>query len=381
MTETPVFPTFVFMRQRDIERETGLSLAGKLIIDLPQSDEDPNRREKQMVRDIVQRLIAEARQMPDNAIVFGWHGGARPANAIDVDDDALMRAWAETRLTIALRIDPRNDGFMRIDSETRRQAGLPDHVTTIPVEAIREPKWSGDIAPSLEALCRRMSKEAEREFAASGELYGLMFLIEAPGKGQAKIDTFSCASDDEKVELYKNIRRDFARWGVTRYAFAAESWMGSENGVKKGLRPSEDPERREVVLVGATDGRELLSGVRDIHRPQHGKPSLGKLELHSEGQPSGRLCNLLRPRSSSELPDDEGTVFVTDVPGAPIQALGRRDPTTGELCLGATFKPDDARHDEAYDEAARQGIEVVTGPEAEDLIRRIQLTDRATNLQ
>ena len=248
----------------------------------------------------------------------------------------------------------------------------------------QEPEWSGDIAPSLEALCCRLSKEAESMFDRDGELLGILFLVEAPGRGQRRI----CApvfSDEHKKEVFKALRRDFARWGVTRYAFAAESWR-SENGDKKGLRPSEDPERREIVCVGATDGRSGIAGMRDIHRPQYGKPSLGKLELGPETQgleTQGRLFALLHPRPSSELPDDEGTVFVTNVPGSSIQALGRRDPTTGELCVYATIRAqrDDAPpFDEACREPARRGVEIVTGPEAEDLIRRIQLTHPTVNL-
>jgi hypothetical protein len=65
--------------------------------------------------------------------------------------------------------------------------------------------------------------------------------------------------------------------------------------------------------------------------------------------------------------------------------MGRRDPTTGELCVGSVYKPGALKPgvhpDEVYDEATRRGIEVVTGPEAEDLIRRVRLTDRTTNLQ
>jgi hypothetical protein len=383
MSERPIYPAFVFFRRHDIELESGLLLAGQLIVDFAASEE-PTRRQQQMVREMVQQLTdhAQSGRMPNDAQVIGWRDGRKPANAVDVDDDALMTAWAKDRLIIAVRVDPRNDGLMRIDSDMRRQAGLPDHATTIPVDAFQEPAWSSDIAPSLEALCRRMSKEAERIFDREGEL-PLMFLIEAPGKGQAKIDADLCASEDEKVERYKNIRRDFARWGVTRYACAAESWMGGN----EGLRPSEDPERREIVTVGATDGRECLSGIRAIHRPQQGKPSLGKLELHAEGESSGRLFNLLRPRTSDELPDDEGTVFMTNVPDSSIQAMGRRDPTTGELCVGTIFKVDDRRADaspldEITREAKHWGCEIVSGPEAENLIRRIQLTDRrAANLQ
>ena len=50
----------------------------------------------------------------------------------------------------------------------------------------QEPKWSGDIAPSLEALCCRLSTEAERTFDRDGELSGMLFLVEAPGRGQGR---------------------------------------------------------------------------------------------------------------------------------------------------------------------------------------------------
>jgi hypothetical protein len=39
-------------------------------------------------------------------------------------------------------------------------------------------------------------------------------------------------------------------------------------------------------------------------------------------------------RYTSELPEEVGTVFVTNVPGAPFQVLGRRGPTR-ELFVGS----------------------------------------------
>lgn len=56
--------------------------------------------------------------------MIGWHGGAAPENAVDTGDDAIMSAWAARSLAIAVRIDPREDGFLRLDSDALAQMGL-----------------------------------------------------------------------------------------------------------------------------------------------------------------------------------------------------------------------------------------------------------------
>jgi hypothetical protein len=120
-----VYPMFVFSRQHDIELETGLLLAGWLLVDLPRKKK-PKRRHQQMIVEIVRLLTdaASSGQMPTDALVYGWHGGHKPANAVDTDDDARMAAWAKDRISMSVRIDPRNDGLMRIDSDMLRQMGL-----------------------------------------------------------------------------------------------------------------------------------------------------------------------------------------------------------------------------------------------------------------
>ena len=124
MTEEPAFPAFVFARRRDIEIETGLALAGNLVIDIPKGR--MGRREEQTIREITDRLSAmvSSGRMGDNAIICGWPHGAMLANAVDVHDDARMVAWAEERVTIAVRINSRGDGIVRMDSDIARQLGL-----------------------------------------------------------------------------------------------------------------------------------------------------------------------------------------------------------------------------------------------------------------
>jgi hypothetical protein len=46
----------------------------------------------------------------------------RPPNADDIiSNDELMAPWAKDRLTIAVRVDPRKAGLLRIDSDMARQ--------------------------------------------------------------------------------------------------------------------------------------------------------------------------------------------------------------------------------------------------------------------
>jgi len=74
-----------------------------------------------------------------------------------------------------------------------------------------------------------------------------------------------------------------------------------------------------------------------------------------------------RMRSSSELPAGVGTGFMTSVPNAPLQILGRRDPANGELCPGLIYMS--TSKDKPWPPVEMPPeIEVVTGPEAEQLI-------------
>ena len=96
--DKPIYPLFVFFRRRDTERANGFVLAGRLIVDIPKKKKKAIRRQQHMIIEIVERLSKQARsgEMPDDAIVYGWptSEGSRPANAVNVDDEAMMAAWA-----------------------------------------------------------------------------------------------------------------------------------------------------------------------------------------------------------------------------------------------------------------------------------------------
>jgi hypothetical protein len=78
--------------------------------------------------------------------------------------------------------------------------------------------------------------------------------------------------------------------------------------------------------------------------------------------------------TSDHLADGEGTAFATNVPGSPIQVNGYRARGGNLFVYGVAEIRPDALNDEVIDRefVAEHGIEVVTGPEAEDLLRRVQ---------
>jgi hypothetical protein len=121
----PTMPVFVFDRRSDIECANDFLLAGQLIVDIPKYKE-LQRRDQQLIIEIIQELTKAAMlgQLPADTLAIGWLGGCRPANAVDTDNDAVVTAWAQDRLTIALRIPRSLDELVRIDDDVLMQMGL-----------------------------------------------------------------------------------------------------------------------------------------------------------------------------------------------------------------------------------------------------------------
>jgi len=101
----PVSPASISARLRDIERETGLILFGKLSVDLPKNAKSKWRHQpiiKGMIQGMIQYLVEEAcsGRMRGN-VVFGWRDGRRPDNAdAFVNSIEAMMKWVESRLAI-----------------------------------------------------------------------------------------------------------------------------------------------------------------------------------------------------------------------------------------------------------------------------------------
>jgi hypothetical protein len=195
----------------------------------------------------------------------------------------------------------------------------------------------------------RVSRITEKRFDETGEVDPSWALVTAGGQTQLVVMSFPATIEDPYGDKIMKagvafMRDYFKEHDVVRYAFVAEAWRRTES---RPVRPNRDPNCTEVVILITEDCHGAITASREIVRAANGKPYLGNLEL-GDGTPApgySRFGNLLyqrRPRSSSELPDDKGTVFITNVPDAPFQIIGRRGPT-GELFVGRLTIPREDR--------------------------------------
>jgi hypothetical protein len=104
-TEKLTFPLFVFVRKIDIEREGGFILAGRLYVDVSKIKEPDRRQKKKVIAELIEMLAAIAQDgMDDDALIIAWADGRKPANAVDVDDEALMQPWRGRTTHVEVRV-------------------------------------------------------------------------------------------------------------------------------------------------------------------------------------------------------------------------------------------------------------------------------------
>jgi hypothetical protein len=168
----------------------------------------------------------------------------------------------------------------------------------------------------LEALLRRMSRIAEATFAKDGEIDPIWLVERASGEQHMFVSPIvasdSVDANDFKDVLAATAREMFAELAVVRYARATECWKSSNLGdgtsleetarryAAMGYTLANAPDRREVVVIDADDGREFLQAHREILRPAHGRAYLGKLgEIMRPERARGRFLDLL-PRGRWE---------------------------------------------------------------------------------
>jgi len=107
------------------------------------------------------------------------------------------------------------------------------------------------------------------------------------------------SNDFEKNAVEHHLRKMFQATGVKRLAFISEAWVAtihkpSAETLANPPRPSEHPDRREVLMISAENREgDSLSGFFYILRPEHGTPKLSPLHMNDYDQMSGRFTGML----------------------------------------------------------------------------------------
>ena len=117
------------------------------------------------------------------------------------------------------------------------------------------------------------------------------------GNGEHMLIATPWKDDTEKMITVDMLRRVFREHHVKRFAFIVEAWLATlktKREVDEGPRPSEHPDRREVLMVTAEDrdGSQIM-GVYYILRPEHGPPKLSPLDVQTYDKTAGRMVGLL----------------------------------------------------------------------------------------
>lgn len=151
---------------------------------------------------------------------------------------------------------------------------------------------------NLDALVRRASRIAELQFKKRGAVTAFWLVEKADGTQEIIVSPIP-EGGRAKDEMLAALSEFFRTRGVWRYACALESWVSPDNG--RNCRPSDDPEREEIVLILAEDGREFCGGWREIIRSPAGA-RLGKLEIDPRiERPTGRFLGLLGAARSGAM--------------------------------------------------------------------------------
>jgi hypothetical protein len=154
-----------------------------------------------------------------------------------------------------------------------------------------------DDVTTLEAMMRTISLIAERKLDELGG-FDPFWLADTFEGGLVIFETANVPLNtrEEKDFLIAQVRKVFRIKHVHRFVSAVEAW-GSAT-VSAGQRPSEAPDRMEVVYIHGEDGFKRLGAVRYIVRADDSKPHLTALDeiVDEAAYGRGRFTDLLPER-------------------------------------------------------------------------------------
>jgi len=101
-------------------------------------------------------------------------------------------------------------------------------------------------------------------------------------------------ADISKDIVVRSMRKLFKERNVVRYVFVSEAWIVEFKDHMDAGRPSQHPDRREIIMLRGEDiNGDVIGATRYILRPEVGKPKLTELKI-DEGEFSGRFTGMFK---------------------------------------------------------------------------------------
>jgi hypothetical protein len=115
-TDGERLPNFIFERDKTAEETGGFMLAGKLLTDISKHTK-PSAGDQQLISELVGHLTRAAERDPHMDRASIWRSGVKPSDALVEGPafDAAISVRLKRCIVVGVRVDPRNDGFLRLD--------------------------------------------------------------------------------------------------------------------------------------------------------------------------------------------------------------------------------------------------------------------------
>lgn len=129
---------------------------------------------------------------------------------------------------------------------------------------------------------------------ADGEEAQPMFIAQW-GNGQIGIYATPWRNDDDKEFAARALKMLFAAREVQRYVFVSEGWavMRKHESQIEGLRPSQEPDRVEILHVVGIERGAVRLGMGEIKHAEDGERSVPNIDWKTPDHVEGRFMELL----------------------------------------------------------------------------------------
>jgi len=168
-------------------------------------------------------------------------------------------------------------------------------------------------APSKNADIKALALNAlnfARQQLVQGKDVPRIFFVPRDDTGEVNIIAAPTGDPDQEATLVKYFQLLFACWSVARYAIVSEVWVSNsmKYSAENGSAPSEDPNRKEALLVLVVQRSKGESG------DWVDSKAMGRAMIHRDplrvddlvwdvGEISGRFALLLPPKWLPPVPD------------------------------------------------------------------------------